>query len=422
MDQIVSPARDSAKVFLFRLFAIYLILIFLFLSNYLETYHFLAFLNKPFHYVTLNLTRITGRLFLKKKFTAHVDFRDYYWTYIALLIYLFIAVIIALFWTVADKAKKTSKLFTYTSVFARYYLGAILLGYGISKLFGDQFSRPDLSSLFQPFGNLDPHTLFWEFMGASKSYQIFGGVLETGAGILLLFKRTTTIGCFICLALFLNILMLDIAYDTLVKIRVVYFILLSIFILIPDLKKLYQIFILRQSASLSLTPSIIENEKYRWVQYALKFCFIGLVVILILRKQQEVYSQYHYPQYGNISGIYKITDFYLNHKLHQPVPVDSIAWNKIAINQYFPISGIQLLNDSIAEYSFKIDTIKKIIDLSSLTNSKIKATLHYTNFKPGEWLFEGTFKNDSICFTSKKIMKKFTLEKGYGKTIWDFDF
>jgi uncharacterized membrane protein YphA (DoxX/SURF4 family) len=423
MDQNVSPPWYRISFFGFRVLSLYLILVFLFISSYLDDYGFLGYFNKPFHYVTLHLTHGVGTFFLKKQLTAHLEFRDYYWTYIALFVYLLIAVIIAIAWIIIGKEKKSAKLFTYTTVFARYYLASLLLNYGISKIFGDQFGHTDLSTLIQPFGNIDPHRLFWEFMGASKSYQIFGGVLEVTAGSLLLFRRTTTIGCLIALALFINILMLDIAFDTFVKVRLFYFILLTIYILSPDIKRLFSIFILKQSASLSFIPPIIENKKYKPLHYILKFGLIGLVFMVIIKKQMDVYSLYHYPSHGSISGIYKISEFYLNHQLRLSVNDDSVCWEKIAINKYFPIAGVQLANDSFTEYYFKVDTIKKLIDLSLQNHPLFKSRLHYSHTNSDQWLFEGSFKNDSIRFTSKKVdIKNFNLEKGYGKTIWDYDF
>ncbi|HEY2581968.1 MAG TPA: hypothetical protein VGI43_09180 [Mucilaginibacter sp.] len=420
MDHNVSPQWDTIKIFLLRWFSLYLILIFLFLSNYLETYHFLAFLNYPFHDFTVSLTRLVAHLFFKKGFTAHVEFRDYYWTYVASLSYLFIAAVIVIVWTITDKAEKSKKFFAYAIVFARYYLATILLGYGISKVLGDQFGRPDFAALIQPLGNFDSHGLFWEFMGASKSYQAFAGLVETIAGILLLFRPTVTLGCLVALAALTNILILDIAYDTFVKVRLFYFILLTIFILLPDLKRLFQIFILKQSASLTTPPPIIENKKYNWLLFTTKFCFICFVIFIILRKHKESYPLYHDPANRSIAGVYKINEFYLNQQSQQLS--DSIRWGKMAINNYFPILSVQFVDDSIAEYYFKSDTINKIIDLNSSKDPQFKARLHYTNGRSGEWIFDGTFKSDSIHFTSKKIKMNFNLEKKYSEIIWDYDF
>ena len=411
---------DKLKIFVLRLLSLYLILIFLFISNYLETYHFLAFLNKPFIGITSFLTQVTGRVFLNRQFSNHFEFRDYSQTYIALLLYLLIATIIALIWTIADKGKKATRFFDYSWVFARYYLAAILLGYGTSKILGNQFARPDLASMIQPFGDHDPHTLFWEFMGASKSYQIFGGLLETIAGLLLIFRRTIIMGCFLSFALLVNVLMLDIAYDTFVRVRVVYFILLTAFILLPYLKWLFGTFILRRVETLPVVPLLVQEKKYKWLQHASKFCLVTLIVVVILKKQHDVYFQYHYPSQGSIAGIYKIQKFYLNGQLRQPVTNDTISWDKIAINNHFAIMSIQLAGDSVTQYYFKADTLKKVIRISYPNDPGFSSVLHYSINKDNECFFEGTFKKDSVRFISKKIHKNFNLDKGYGEMIWDY--
>jgi len=421
MDQNNS-VRVQVQSFVLRSYALFLILVFLFISNFLETYHFKAWLNKPFIEFTICLTRLASH-FLERPFTGNLQFRDYYWTHVALLLYLAIAIIIAFVWTIRDKGKASVHFISYAWVFARYYLAAILLGYGISKLLGNQFGQPDTSALIRPLGGFDSRSLFWEFMGASKSYQIFSGVLEIIAGALLLFRRTTTMGCLVALPIFINILMLDIAYDVFVKIRLVYFALLVIFVLIPDLKRLFAFFVLRQATSLSVSPPIVKNSKYKRAQLILKFCFISLIVFLILRKQIEVYPQYHYPIQGNIAGVYIVNQFYLNNQLRQPANNDSVSWSKIAINSHFPILAVKLMNDSIADYAFKTDTAKNFIDLMSYGKPQIKFRLNYIHTKANEWIFEGVCRKDSIRVVSTKISgKKFNLQKGYGRVIWDYDF
>jgi len=131
---------------------------------------------------------------------------------------------------------------------------------------------------------------------------------------------------------------------------------------------------------------------------------------------------YHHPWHGEVSGLYKIDTFYVNNRLQQPLNNDSSRWKKLAINYYFPIAAVQLASDSITEYAFSTDAVKKIIDLNSLKNPKVNMQLYYSSNNSGEWIFHGIIKNDTIRFTAKKINPGFNLEKGYGKIIWDFDF
>src|SRR5439155_20713898 len=78
----------------------------------------------------------------------------------------------------------------------RYYIATFALSYGIIKLFAMQMSFPTLSQLATPLGDLLPMRFSWLFIGYSTPYQIFSGVMETTAGLLLLYRRTVTAGLF----------------------------------------------------------------------------------------------------------------------------------------------------------------------------------------------------------------------------------
>jgi len=59
--------------------------------------------------------------------------------------------------------------------------------------------------------------LLWTFMAASKGYQIFTGAAEVLGGILLLWKRTTTLGALTVFGVMANVMALNFFYDVPVK-------------------------------------------------------------------------------------------------------------------------------------------------------------------------------------------------------------
>ncbi|MDB5144372.1 MAG: hypothetical protein JWQ66_3085, partial [Mucilaginibacter sp.] len=80
---------------------------------------------------------------------------------------------------------------------------------------------------------------------------------------------------------------------------------------------------------------------------------------------------------------------------------------------------VWLKNDSWKWFYMKVDTSKRTMDIKLGTDSTYKGTLHYTNIKPGLWLFEGKLKNDSIRFVTKRTdMYDMPTMKGYGKVKW----
>lgn len=420
MNQIIFLRSYQTQCFAFRVFSLYLIFYFLFMSDFIgNSFYEFAVLkdtNKPFQYVTVTLVSWINNLFLHKQFPGAVYIGDNYWTFTAALLFLIIAIISASIWTIIDKGKSFPSFYKYMHAFARYYLGFVLLLYGLEKITFNQFGIQP-SALAESMGNNDSWHLFRVFMGISKSYKFFSGLIELIPGLLLLFRRTSTLGSLIALPVFINVMMLNIGYDIWLKLLIFHLILFSIFILLPDLKKMVQIFILKQNTSLTSIPSLIENKNLKWLQYALKFSLIGIVIYMLIKLEIRASNEHINSPYSDIVGIHEINRFSFNLKIPQSNN-DSANWKKVTINTA-PFLRVQLNNDSIVEYNFKVDTSKRLLELNLWNDTSVNGKLHYTSVKPKEWLFEGKIKSDSIRFTTRKIdMYDLPLLKGYGKVKW----
>lgn len=82
----------------------------------------------------------------------------------------------------------------------RYYIASAALSYGIIKLFALQMLFPTTSQLATPLGEMLPMRFSWLFIGYAMPYQIFSGIMETVAGLLLLYRRTVTAGLLVATA------------------------------------------------------------------------------------------------------------------------------------------------------------------------------------------------------------------------------
>jgi uncharacterized membrane protein YphA (DoxX/SURF4 family) len=107
-----------------------------------------------------------------------------------------------------DKGKRVVAFYEFACIVARYFVAFELLFYGIEKLDGIQFTA-QAERLIPSAGSADPFNLYWISTGASKSYAFFAGLLETIAAILLLFRRTATLGCLIAIPVLLNVLLIN---------------------------------------------------------------------------------------------------------------------------------------------------------------------------------------------------------------------
>ena len=423
MNQYTATKWSKMERFMFRLFSVYLILYILFISDFIsgffgDDFPLLQYLNKPFSFISKAFMELVNYLFIHKQSIESFGFQsDRFWVYAASISFFVVSIIISLLWTKFDKQKYHPFLFKWMHVIARYYLVFILSSYGIVKIFEFQFSPNSQNALLYSLPDLSPHQLFWSFMGISKSYQIFAGLLEIIPAFLLLFRRTAIIGSLIAFPVLFNVLMLDIGYDTPLKLFLCHLLFITIYISAPDIKKIFHFFALKRNEALVNIAPVIENKRLKWLGYIIKLTLILSVLFLELKWQfKQTKEEANVPQ-ASIVGIHKIKEFYLN---LDPLIADknnSIAWKKIAVAPWVRFS-VQLVNDSIILYFIKSVTSESI-ELSSKEDSSFKCTLHYVKINPDEWLFNGTLKNDSISFISNKIdLNKSTLLKDFGKIKW----
>jgi len=114
-------------------------------------------------------------------------------------IHLFLVVTIAgigtVVWSVADYRRRSYNQGLYwLTVLVRYYLALVMFNYGMFKVLKSQF--PDLSkyALTQRYGDSSPMGLAWRFLSYSAAYNYFMGFAEISGALLLLFRRTVTLG------------------------------------------------------------------------------------------------------------------------------------------------------------------------------------------------------------------------------------
>jgi hypothetical protein len=109
-----------------------------------------------------------------------------------------LAALATVVWSIADRRRASyPRLLDGLRTGMRYTLAFVMLGYGVIKLFGGQFPAPGLRRLLERFGDASPMGMLWTFMGSSKAYVIFSGFGETLGAVLVLFRRTTTLGALV---------------------------------------------------------------------------------------------------------------------------------------------------------------------------------------------------------------------------------
>src|SRR4030095_10174505 len=120
---------------------------------------------------------------------------------------LLLAVVGCIIWSLIDRKRKDySKLNYWFCLGIRYTLILAGIQYGVLKMFALQMPFPNLSQMATPLGDYLPMRFSWMFIGYSRSYQFFSGALELLAAVLLLFRKTATLGVLVATGVFFNVM------------------------------------------------------------------------------------------------------------------------------------------------------------------------------------------------------------------------
>src|SRR5271166_352434 len=191
--------------------------------------------------------------------------KDTTFVYVQVLCYLVVAAVATVIWSLLDRRRRNYYwLFNWFLAYMRLALAAIMIPYGVAKLFPWQFPALSLSKLLQTYGDSSPMGLMWTFMGASPSYSFFGGAAEVLAGMLPVIPRLATLGALVSIGLMSNVLMLNLGYDVPVKLVSIHLLLMAGFLVAPDLRRLTRFFVLNRSVDPAPTRPLFHRPLLNW--------------------------------------------------------------------------------------------------------------------------------------------------------------
>jgi uncharacterized membrane protein len=364
---------------------------------------------------------------------------DMTYDYLQLFSTAMLSIIGAIIWSILDKHRKSYvQLLRFLVIYMAYYVLYSMLSYGFYKVFPLQFPAPSLGRLIQPYGNSSPMGIAWTFMGASKAYTIFSGFAEIVGGVLLMFRRTRTLGGLVVFGVMLNVFMMNMCYDIPVKLYSFHLMFFGIFIFLQDWKRVFAVFITKASTTPRSFPAYFANgitissntkgEKEENVSssserkpfyISAKGVNMGLLVLKVVLIGHFFYSTLGDALEANASygpnvpkppmyGIYNITHFEKNKDTLPLLITNDTLWRRIVF-QRENFFSIYYMNNGGIWLSMKLDTIAKTMELTNRRDSTDVYSLKYT-LKDSILSLNGTHKNDTIHIKARQYdLKKFRL-------------
>jgi hypothetical protein len=306
----------------------------------------------------------------------------------------------ALLWSVVSEVRGGRKeyrtAYAWLRLLLRFALAVTLLDYGFIKIFPAQFGPLSPYGLTETYGDSSPMHLLWTFMGQSRSYMMFGGLMEAIPGVLMLFRRTSTVGLLGASAVLANVVMLNFSYDVAVKLYSVHLLLIALFLLLPDAQPIWRFLAERKEASLTgVWVPRFERKPLRVGAHVLQ----GLVVVVAL--YMVVSSSYEQAamraNVGPIQGVYEV-------KRASGFGEDA-HWIQVFFDDrygqhYLGLIGADKNPQRFAvAYDLKSQTMR-------LTDKDSPATFHWNEGADGELTLMGTFKGSPTSMDLQRTSPK----------------
>ena len=322
---------------------------------------------------------------------------DTTFNYVQALCWLVMGVVAAAVWSALDRKRLSyERLYQWMRLYARFWLAAAMIGYGAIKIIPLQMPGPSLTRLLTPYGDSSPMGLLWTFIGASKGFEIFTGCAEMLGGVLLILPRTTMLGALICLADTTQIFVLNLCYDVPVKLYSFHLLVISIFLLAPDLKRLANIFILNRGVEAAIFPPLFRRRWLNVSALALQVMF-GLYLI-----GSSFYQGYEQSKlYGDFApkpplhGIWSVEEFSVDGQERPPLLTDTTRWQR-AIFQYAGMMTVQPMTGPNQRFSLDLDMESKRLSLGKQDDPDWKAAFTFEEPDSGLLKLEGELNGQKI--------------------------
>ena len=425
MDLSIATKTDwnFARKFFFRFFFLYF---FIYCFPFpLDAFQFLDRVAQPYYNLLDRLIIAIGDKWFHLH--AHVAFPtfdkvdDSYYGLVFIYFNLLISLTVAITWSLVDRKRKNyEKLFSWLKLYLRFFLAAYLFGYGFVKVFPSQFQAITASRLTMAVGDQSPMLLAWNFMGYSTTMMKLNGWVEVLAGLLLLFRKTTTLGAILSTAVFSFVVAMDFCFNVPVRLLASHLLIMSLFLVLSDSQRLLNVFVLNKPvAAVTYMPFVIHPVRrkiFSGLLIVLAFCLLYSSIAKGFKAESDFGQS---APHGPLYGIYN-TDYFLRNGDTVLANEKNIRWEQLVIDGggWNQVGVIKFNNDSREKYQIVVDTLKRDLIIQSATDTSVKYEFNYFIPDSNHIRLKGLWKKDSLEVLMIKLdLDKFLLHKEKFKWI-----
>lgn len=257
---------------------------------------------------------------------------DQLWAWCMHLGIIVLGLIATAIWTALDRTRPNYRLLLGKLVaVAQFAVAASMIIYGMAKVLPTQMGFMTLPAhQLQLTGDTSLFNFLWGFMGASAAYSVITGLLELTAGLLLLLRRTTTLGLLLGVVAMTQVFLLNLLYDVPVKLVSGGLLLITAALLVPYLPNLRRVAL--NLGGVEPVPALPAVKRKSWGIVALILKYLLAALLLVSQAATGVLGVWmiHTPR-SDLDGVWRATSFTIDGAQSDLTDHDPAPWTNVAI-------------------------------------------------------------------------------------------
>lgn len=306
------------------------------------------------------------------------------------------ALFLAIVWSVIDKQRYSYPRLKYIlQIILRFFLAYIITQYGAAKIFDIQFA-PYIGNMVTTVADMRPMSIAWTFFGYSFGYEFFIGCSQIIAAVLLLFRKTSTLGAILMVTIMSNIVFVNFAFDVCVKFFSCSYLAMSIYLLVDDAPRLTSLLLLNRTAEKRTYPQLFKKQIARKI-LAVVGVLAGIFAIAWpLQDTMHMKEKYKIGQHTPIYGVWAVDTLHhsrdsVDHLLH----TDASGWRKLIFGD-FDVATARSWTDDKGYFSYQTDAATRMLHMKqTYPDTLLSVNTEYRLDKDTLFLY-GKYGNDSI--------------------------
>jgi hypothetical protein len=245
------------------------------------------------------------------------------------------ALVIAVVWFLFDRRRKhEAVLQEVTRVVCRYTMAGMAIYYGMEKIIGAQGHWAlEPFQLSRSYGHLEPCARMFGWLTYSTVYAQFAGWVEASAGLLLFWRRTTTLGAMLAFAFLANVFMVNITYcGAGWGPAPGHMMPAAAFLLLPHLDRFSRFLVRNQPTAPPMIAYLTPPSWFYRIGAAIKVVMASWIVYkeTVPSVWEGIYASTASP----LRGVYRVEEFERNNVREPLAPEFPERWRELSIDQF----------------------------------------------------------------------------------------